>query len=79
MNDAERELNLILTCDTVGVIACTIARLTGQTPYEAWRDFMRSETYRLFRNPDCFVNNWGSAQVAEAFLEEKAGCSSLFF
>lgn len=70
MNEHDRELNLILTADTTGVIACMIAERTGQTPYEAFRAFIKSDTYRQFRNPKSYVNDWGPGPVASHYLEE---------
>lgn len=79
INEEAKDLNLILTADATGVIACMIAEHMGVTPYEAFKQFIQSRTYGLFRNPDCYVNNWGAAPVAAAFLKEKAGNSPLFF
>lgn len=70
MDACDKDLNLILTADTTGVIACMIAEHTGMRPYDAFRNFYKSETYRLFRNPDSFVNNWGPGPVTAAYLRE---------
>lgn len=69
MNQAEREFNMIMTADTTGVIACMIAEQTGQTPYEAFRSFFTSDTYRQFRNPDSYMNNWGPAPIVKHYLQ----------
>lgn len=68
MDEAQREFNMIMTADTTGIIACMIATHTGQTPYEAFRSFIHSSTYREFRNPASFMNNWGPAQIVKEYL-----------
>ncbi len=73
MNEAEREFNMIMTADTTGVIACMIAKQIGQTPYEAFRGFFNSNTYRKFRNPDSYMNNWGPGPIVKAYLQELDG------
>lgn len=70
MSEDDKELNIILTADTTGVIACMIAKHTGQSPYGAFRDFIKSETYRMFRNPKSYVNDWGPGPVAAHYLKE---------
>lgn len=70
MDNAEKELNMILTADTTGVIACMIAKETGQTPFEAFKGFIKSYTYSLFRNPRCYMNNWGPAPIVREYLRE---------
>lgn len=69
MNKVERDFNTIMTSDTTGVIACMIAKQTGVTPYEAFRNFLTSDTYRQFRNPKSYKNNWGAAQIVKDYLQ----------
>lgn len=68
MNEAERQFNMIMTSDTTGIIACMIAEQTGQTPYEAFRSFIMSHTYRQFRNPKSYMNTWGPAPIVKEYL-----------
>lgn len=70
MDNAEKDMNMILTADTTGIIACMIAKETGQTPLEAFKNFIKSYTYSLFRNPRCYMNNWGPAPIVKEYLRE---------
>ena len=68
--DKKKILNEILTSSQTGTIVCRIADRLNIKPYEAFKNFIKSNTYRVFRNPDSTYSYLGDEAICELFLSE---------
>lgn len=69
-NERKKILNEILTSAQTGTIICRIAERLGIKPYDAFKSFIKSNTYRLFRNPDSSYSYLGDEAICQLFLFE---------
>ena len=72
LSDSEKKkiLNEILTASQTGTIVCRIAARLNIKPYEAFKDFIKSNTYRLFRNPESTYSFLGDEAICQLYLAE---------
>ena len=63
-------LNEILTSSQTGTVVCRLASKMGISPYEAFRKFILSNTYRIFRIPDSTYSYLGDEAICQLFLQE---------
>lgn len=68
MTEKEKTLHRILTAAQTGTIVCRIAQQLGVTPYEAFRRFIASKTYAIFRQPGSLFSYWGDPAIVDEFL-----------
>ena len=69
-NDKKKVLNEILTAAQTGTIVCRIAYRLKIKPYDAFRNFIKSNTYRLFRNPESSYSYLGDEAICQLYLTE---------
>lgn len=72
LSDDEKKkiLNEILTVSQTGTIVCRIADRLKITPYDAFKNFIKSNTYRLFRTPDSSYSYLGDEAICQLYLAE---------
>lgn len=72
LSDDEKKkiLNEILTVSQTGTIVCRIADQLKITPYDAFKNFIKSNTYRLFRTPDSSYSYLGDEAICQLYLAE---------
>lgn len=69
-HEKKKVLNEILTASQTGTIVCRIARTLNIKPYEAFKNFIKSNTYRLFRDPESTYSYLGDEAICQLFLSE---------
>ena len=69
-HEKKKVLNEILTASQTGTIVCRIARTLNINPYEAFKNFIKSNTYRLFRDPESTYSYLGDEAICQLFLSE---------
>ena len=69
-NEKKKILNEILTAAQTGTIVCRIAQRLNIPPYTAFRNFIKSNTYRIFRNPDSTYSYLGDEAICQIYLSE---------
>lgn len=72
LSDDEKKkiLNEILTASQTGTIVCRIADRLKIKPYDAFKSFIKSNTYRLFRTPESSYSYLGDEAICQLFLSE---------
>ena len=68
--DKKKILDEILTATQTGTIVCRIAQRLNIRPYEAFKKFIASNTYRIFRNPESTLSYMGDEAICQHFLLE---------
>ena len=69
-NEKKKILNEILTASQTGTIVCRIAERLKIKSYDAFRNFIKSNTYRIFRNPESTYSYLGDEAICQLFLSE---------
>lgn len=73
LSDDEKKkiLNEILTASQTGTIVCRIADRLKIKPYDAFRNFIKSNTYKIFRNPESSYSYLGDEAICQLYLAER--------
>ena len=69
-NENKKILNEILTASQTGTIVCRIADRLKMKPYDAFKDFIKSNTYRIFRTPESSYSYLGDEAICQLYLAE---------
>lgn len=77
MSDEQKMLHRILTATQTGTIVCRIARVLDISTYEAFRRFIKSNTYANFRKADSALSMWGDPAIVAEFLSENPATNAI--
>lgn len=75
--EKDKVLQEILLSTQTGVIVCEIARRLGIKPYEAFKLFIKSYTYSMFRNSHSTYSMLGNDALIKLFLNESEGINGI--
>lgn len=69
-NEKQKFLNEILTSTQTGTIVCRLSSKMNISTYEAFKAFISSQTYRIFRKTDSTYSYFGDEAICQIFLKE---------
>lgn len=70
MSEKEKVLHRILTATQTGTIVCRIANVLDIPAYEAFKRFIKSNTYANFRIAGSALSMCGDPAIVEEFIRE---------
>lgn len=70
MREYNKTLHDILTASQGGTIVCRIAETLNIPVYKAFRRFIKSKTYAMFRTPGSYISKLGDPAIVRCYLEE---------
>lgn len=70
MRDKNKTLHDILTASQAGTIVCRLAHTLDIPLYDAFKRFITSKTYAMFRTPGSYMSMLGDPAIVGAYLEE---------